>query len=97
MALAALPTIQQAFVHHPKLTGDELEAAIYRLRRSTQADWLELGGKRRTSTQRPPRPLPPLSPPPLPPAPAPGFRPLPEGHRGVCDPAPAREATRARG
>lgn len=46
MALDALPTIRQAFVHHPELTGDELEAALYQLRRSTQADILEKCGSR---------------------------------------------------
>jgi len=43
MALAALPIIRQAFVYHPTATGDELETALYQLRRSTQADILELG------------------------------------------------------
>jgi glutamate synthase (ferredoxin) len=46
MALDALPTIRQAFVHHSELTGDELEAALYQLRRSTQADILEKCGSR---------------------------------------------------
>ena len=40
MALAALPTIRQAFLHHPTLKGDDLEAALYKLRRSTQGDIL---------------------------------------------------------
>jgi len=40
MALEALPTIRQAFVHHPTKTGDELEEALYNLRRSTQGDIL---------------------------------------------------------
>ena len=41
MALEALPIIRQAFVHHPEHKGDELETALYQLRRSTQADILE--------------------------------------------------------
>lgn len=41
MALAALPTIRQAFLYHPDLTGDELEAALYGLRRSVQGDLQE--------------------------------------------------------
>ena len=45
LALEALPTIRQAFVHHPTLRGDELEEALYQLRRSTQADVLAAGGK----------------------------------------------------
>jgi len=44
MALAALPTIRQAFIHHPTLTGDELELALYRMRRSTQVYMKSLGG-----------------------------------------------------
>jgi len=40
MALEALPTIRQAFLHHPTLRGDELEAALYGVRRSTQGDIL---------------------------------------------------------
>ena len=40
MALEALPIIRQAFVHHPTLTGDELERQLYQLRRSTQGDIL---------------------------------------------------------
>ena len=43
-ALAALPNIQQAFVHHPTAKGDDLEEVLYRTRRSTQADLLEQGG-----------------------------------------------------
>jgi len=41
LALAALPTIRQAFVYHPTHTGDLLESALYQLRRSVQADLLE--------------------------------------------------------
>merc|ERR1719382_2118227 len=41
MALAALPTIKQAFLHHPTLRGDELEEALYSLRRSIQGDILD--------------------------------------------------------
>ena len=44
LALAALPVIKQAFVHHPEARGDDLEAVLYRARRSTQADLLEKGG-----------------------------------------------------
>ena len=43
-ALAALPTIRQAIVSHPTLRGDELELALYQLRRSTQGDITEAGG-----------------------------------------------------
>jgi len=38
MALAALPDIQQCFVHHPTARGDELESLLYETRRSIQAD-----------------------------------------------------------
>ena len=38
MALAALPDIQQCFVHHPTARGDELESLLYEARRSIQAD-----------------------------------------------------------
>ena len=38
MALAALPDIQQCFVHHPSARGDELESLLYEARRSIQAD-----------------------------------------------------------
>ncbi len=41
LAREALPTIRQAFLHHPTLRGDELEAALYQVRRSTQADVLQ--------------------------------------------------------
>ena len=34
MALKALPDIQQAFLHHPTLRGDELEVLLYEARRS---------------------------------------------------------------
>ena len=34
MALAALPDIQQCFVHHPTARGDELESLLYEARRS---------------------------------------------------------------
>ena len=37
LARDALPTIRQAFLHHPTLRRDELEGALYKLRRSTQA------------------------------------------------------------
>ena len=38
MALKALPDIQQCFVHHPTVRGDELEVLLYEARRSIQAD-----------------------------------------------------------
>jgi len=41
LARDALPTIRQAFLHHPTLRRDDLERALYKLRRSTQADLLE--------------------------------------------------------
>lgn len=44
MARAALPTIRQAFLHHPTLRGDALEAALYKLRRSVQGDLLQMSG-----------------------------------------------------
>jgi glutamate synthase (ferredoxin) len=44
MALAALPIIRQAFLHHPTLRGDDLENALYKLRRSVQGDLLEMSG-----------------------------------------------------
>ena len=44
LALAALPVIKQAFVHSPEARGDALEEQLYRTRRSTQADLLEVGG-----------------------------------------------------
>ena len=47
MALAALPDIQQCFVHHPTARGDELESLLYEARRSIQADikeGVEAGG-----------------------------------------------------
>ena len=50
MALAALPDIQQCFVHHPTARGDELESLLYEARRSIQADIkeaVEAGGSER--------------------------------------------------
>ena len=44
LALAALPTIRQAFIHHPTLRGDELENGFYQLKRSTQGDVTAVGG-----------------------------------------------------
>ena len=44
LALAALPTIRQAFIHHPTLRGDELESGFYQLKRSTQGDVTAVGG-----------------------------------------------------
>jgi len=44
LALAALPTVRQAIMHHPTLRGDELEAALYQLKRSTQGDITAAGG-----------------------------------------------------
>ena len=44
LALAALPTIRQAFLHHPTLRGDDLESALYQLKRSTQGDVTATGG-----------------------------------------------------
>merc|ERR1719379_896907 len=41
MALEALPEIRQAFLHHPTLRGDELEEALYKVRRSTQGDIID--------------------------------------------------------
>jgi len=46
LARAALPRIRQAFLHHPTLRGDALEAALYQVRRSTQAEVLDKCGKR---------------------------------------------------
>jgi len=44
LALAALPTVRQAIMHHPTLRGDELETALYQLKRSTQGDITAAGG-----------------------------------------------------
>ena len=44
LALDALPIIRQAFVCSADKTGDELEMALYKTRRSTQADVTETGG-----------------------------------------------------
>ncbi|KAL3932173.1 MAG: hypothetical protein SGPRY_000811 [Prymnesium sp.] len=52
MALDALPIIRQAFLYHPTASGDELEEKLYRVRRSTQADYLELDPSSKVSVDR---------------------------------------------
>jgi len=45
LALAALPTVRQAILHHPTKRGDELENALYQLKRSVQGDVTAAGGE----------------------------------------------------